>query len=116
MKINRQEVLEKYGNKCGYCGKELNLKTMQVDHIEPKWNVNQSNFKTINEIDNLMPTCRRCNHYKRGDNLKQFRNKMQTLHERVCSHYIGKVALDYGIVEIQPFDGKFFFERIGGEK
>jgi hypothetical protein len=116
MKINRQEVLEKYDNKCGYCGKDITLKSMQVDHIEPKCNVNQSNFNTINEIDNLMPTCRRCNHYKRGDNLKQFRHKMQTLHERVCSHYIGKVALDFGIVEIKPFDGKFYFETYGGNK
>lgn len=115
MKINRQKVLEKYGSKCGYCGKDLTIKTMQVDHIEPKWNIYHSNYQKINELINLMPSCRRCNHYKRGDNLSQFRHKMQTLHERVCSHYIGKVALDFGIVEIRPFDGKFYFENYKGE-
>jgi len=115
-KINRIEVLEKFDCKCGYCGKDITIKTMQVDHIEPKCNIHKFNFDIdfINSIKNLMPSCRMCNHYKRGDDLERFRKKMETLHERVCSHYIGKVAIDYGIVKIEPFNGKFYFETIGG--
>lgn len=114
MKINRQKVYEKYSCKCGYCGKDLKLKEMQVDHIEPLW----TSFKSesnLNDFDNLMPSCRSCNHYKRGDNLEQFRHKMKTLHKRVCSHYIGKVALDYSIVSINPFNGSFYFETLTHE-
>lgn len=110
MKINRASVYEKYSGHCGYCGKSIKLKDMQVDHIEPKCNGFKDYYKVYSE-DNLMPSCRSCNHYKRGDNLEQFRSKMKTLHERVCSHYIGKVALDYGIVNITPFDGEFYFEK-----
>ena len=112
-KIDRLRVYEKYGGHCGYCGKELKTaKDMQVDHITPKWMVNNKFLvlPDINDINNLMPACRSCNHYKRGDDLEQFRSKMKTLHERVCSHYIGKVALDYSIVEIKPFTGFFYFE------
>jgi hypothetical protein len=91
---------------------------MQVDHIKPKWLLednqykNAVSFEEIHSYDNLMPTCRRCNHYKRGDSLEGYREKLKTLHERVCSHYIGKVALDYGIVKIEPFDGIFYFEKM----
>jgi hypothetical protein len=37
---------------------------------------------------------------------------MQTLSDRVCSNYIGKVALKYGIVIINKFEGKFYFETL----
>jgi hypothetical protein len=30
--------------------------------------------------------------------------------------YICKVAEDYGIMEIKEWDGKFYFEKVGGEK
>jgi hypothetical protein len=107
-KIDRNQVLSKYGSRCGYCGNRIDFKSMQVDHIEPKW----TKMPDVNDIGNLMPSCRSCNHYKRSDNLEQFREKMATLHDRVCSHYIGKVALHYGIVKLKPFDGKFYFEVI----
>lgn len=111
MKIDRNKVYEMLDKHCGYCGKKLkSIKEMQVDHIEPKVNAFKDYHKVHNE-DNLMPSCRRCNHYKRGDNLEQYRFKMKTLHERVVSHYIGKVALDYNIVKIEPFDGIFYFEK-----
>ena len=32
-KINRQEVYDKCGGHCGYCGKDITIKQMQVDHI-----------------------------------------------------------------------------------
>lgn len=89
---------------------------MQVDHIIPLWYISLDKTNNhLNNEDNLMPSCRSCNHYKRGDNLEQFRTKMTTLHDRVCSHYIGKVALDYNIVYIKPFDGVFYFEKIADE-
>ena len=117
-KIHRDSVWNKYDKHCGYCGKELKtIKEMQVDHITPKW-MKAKNLETFNEVlseTNLMPSCRSCNHYKRGDTLEQFRHKMKTLHQRCCSHYIGKVELDFGVVSITPFDGVFFFEKFGGQ-
>lgn len=32
-KAERQQVYEKYNGRCGYCGKHIELKDMQVDHI-----------------------------------------------------------------------------------
>ena len=111
-KINRQQVYDKFNQVCGYCGMGIvSIKDMQVDHIEPQWKFKEGyTIGDMNIVHNLMPTCRTCNHYKRGYSLEEFRVLMKTLHERVCSHYIGKVALKYGIVQIRPFNGTFYFE------
>ena len=36
---------------------------------------------------------------------------MQGLHERLEAIYILKVAVDFGMATIKPFDGSFYFER-----
>jgi hypothetical protein len=114
-KKTRLEVWAKYDFKCGYCGKDLEYKEMQVDHIHPQCSVHftkdhKANFEKIHSFENLMPSCRSCNHYKRGDDLEQFRHKMKTLHNRIERDYINKVGIIYGIVKIKPFKGEFFFE------
>ncbi|WP_024831622.1 HNH endonuclease [Ruminiclostridium josui] len=109
----RQAVHRKYDGHCAYCGKEIAIKDMQVDHIEPQRNWDKSKTREeINSFENLNPSCRRCNHYKRADNLEAFRETMLTLHKRISDIYIVKVAIDHGIVNIKPFDGKFYFERV----
>ena len=118
MKIDRGKVYSKYDGHCGYCGKEITIKEMQVDHMIPKSAVyyqlrkDENAIEKIHCFDNLMPTCRRCNHYKRADNIEQFRISMKDLHKRLEKIYINKVALDFGIIEIKPFNGIFYFEQI----
>ena len=102
----RIAVYEKFNGHCAYCGKVIEYKEMQVDHIIPKdFNGTSDNF------DNLNPSCRRCNHYKRAHLLKDFRLLLKTLHERIRQNYICKVAEDYGVIEIKPWDGIFYFEK-----
>ncbi len=104
-KKDRLKVYEKYGGHCAYCGKIITYNNMQVDHVKPKRNGGQDN------IDNLNPSCRRCNHYKRSLDLEGFREHIKTLHERIAKDYIAKVGLDFRIVELVPFDGVFYFEK-----
>ena len=102
----RRKIHARYGGRCGYCGKEIAYKDMQVDHMKPKW------LDGSDEAENLMPSCRSCNHYKRGiGSIELFREYMSTLHERVAKPYINRVAVDYGIITIEQFDGKFYFEK-----
>jgi hypothetical protein len=92
---------------------------MQVDHMSPKAlnrpigrNINGDYvYADIDDFSNLMPSCRRCNHYKRAHSLKEFRGMIKTLHERIQDKYINKVGIDYGIITIKPFDGIFYFEH-----
>lgn len=121
----RMLVHSKYNGHCAYCGKKITVKEMQVDHMNPKCIINLNHVlidgvweDRTNHIDNLMPTCRRCNHYKRANTLDAnygFRHMMKTLHERIEKQYINKVAIDYGIVKIVPFDGLFYFERVDAQ-
>ena len=119
-KRERQSVYRKYDGHCAYCGREITFKEMQVDHYWPQWNgmfADKLGGFDVNDIANLMPSCRRCNHYKRAHLPEDFRKIMKTLHERIEKIYIVRVAIDYGIVQLKPFDGKFYFERLteGGE-
>jgi len=108
----RQKVWLKYNKHCAYCGKELKYKNMQVDHLKPIAYAPFPNNKNtyVNSFENLMPSCRRCNHYKRANSPEEFRRLIKTLHERIENQYIIKVAIDYGIVNIKPFNGIFYFE------
>ena len=103
--IDRSKIHAKYGGHCAYCGKKITVKEMQVDHIKPLCNGGTGDF------DNLNPSCRRCNHYKRGGDLETLRWLVDGLLERLHRVYIYKVALDYGLLTEHDWNGKFYFER-----
>ena len=108
----RQAVYDKYSGHCAYCGKQIKYEDMQVDHITPQRKY--ADKKIADRFENLNPSCRRCNHYKRSHDLEHFRGLLITLHKRIRKQYLNKVAEDYGIVEVKEWDGKFYFERGGG--
>lgn len=54
----RNKILKKTNGKCYICGRELNLKTLTVDHFIPK------SKHGGDKIDNLMPSCFKCNKNK----------------------------------------------------
>jgi 5-methylcytosine-specific restriction endonuclease McrA len=121
-KDKRRKVYAKYKGHCAYCGKSIAYSEMQVDHMHPKC---QGHFyesersreyynlqgENVDSFENLMPTCRRCNHYKRSYRLEDFRNMIKTINDRVFKNYIAKVALDFGAVSVNEWDGLFYFEK-----
>jgi 5-methylcytosine-specific restriction endonuclease McrA len=115
----RRAIYNKYNGHCSYCGKEIEFKDMQVDHKEAKATIKPIGkgldgtyiYPDIDNFDNLMPSCRRCNHYKRAETLENYRRRINTVHERIQQNYIAKVALDYGIIVYTKWDGIFYFER-----
>lgn len=111
-KVDRERIWLKYDKHCGYCGRAIEFRQMQVDHIHPLWSqtIAVSKGIDVDSLENRMPSCRRCNHYKREKDLEAFRTAMITLHERVAKPYINKVAIDYGIITVHPFNGIFYFE------
>lgn len=112
-KAKRLEVYNKYHGHCAYCGKQMEYKDMQVDHIRPQreWIEFLADGIDVDNIENLNPSCRRCNHYKRANSLEGYRKLLLTLHERIRKQYLDKVAEDYGVIAINPWDGKFYYEK-----
>jgi len=133
----RQEVYDKFDGHCAYCGERIPICKMQVDHIIPQsllhegiipenrievinkcWNQTYEItgiVKELNEINNLMPSCRKCNFYKSSFTISTFRNNMKTIHERLRKPFIFKLAEKYGIVEVKEWDGLFYFEKLKEE-
>lgn len=95
MKIDRQAVYAKYDGHCAYCGKEITIKEMEVDHVIPQ------RYHGTDDMDNLMPSCHTCNHYKRANSLENFRDwLLGELIDRLMKVYIFRVALRYDMITI----------------
>ena len=115
-KKTREEVYAKYNGHCAYCGKKIEYKDMQLDHLIP---VQRERFGRCTEeqiecFKNYMPSCRRCNHMKRAYSLEGFREAVETIPKKLYrDNYIYKVGLDYGLVEAHEHKIKFYFEQVG---
>lgn len=113
-KKTRIEVYNKYDGHCAYCGKKVDYKDFQLDHLIPR---QRERFKTYTEaeiecFENYMPSCRRCNHYKRAHSLEVFRKNIEEIPKKLFrDNYIYKIGLDYNLIEEhKPSKIKFYFE------
>lgn len=105
MRINRNAIYAKYQGRCAYCGREIAISDMQVDHIIPKANGGTDDY------DNLMPSCRTCNHYKRAESLETFRKWISTIPCKLAEReYIYKVGMAYGFYDGEQKTVRFYFE------
>ena len=110
-KATRQQVYDKYHGHCAYCGRKIEMKEMQVDHIIPiayscygprdKAEEVRKMFEdeSINAIGNLMPACRACNFYKSINDIERFRNRIKSELDHTCRHsFQTRLAMQYGIM------------------
>lgn len=110
----RQAVYDKYDGHCSYCGKKIEYKEMQLDHLIPK---QRERFKRYTEeeiecFENYMPSCRRCNHYKRAHSLECFRQMIEEIPKKLIrDSYIFKVGLDYNLLSVNEHKITFYFEQ-----
>jgi hypothetical protein len=110
MIINKTEIHKKFNGHCSYCGKEISIKEMQIDHIQPRI------FGGTNNLDNLNPSCRPCNLYKSNCNLEEFRKFLSDLFTIDYRLFKSKnkrdVAINFKILTINNWNCKFYFEQI----
>lgn len=119
-KHSREDIHAKYGGRCAYCGIEVVVKKskptdnkMHIDHIHPKFHGG------TNDIENLTPSCKRCNLWKKTFSLEEFRREIGLQVWRLKEQSAGfRLALDYGLVTVpgeprvinQPIEVVFYFE------
>lgn len=110
-KKTRVAVYKKFDGHCAYCGRHIAYNDMQVDHFKPQraWNPEDSG---TDDIENLMPSCRMCNHYKRAHDLETFRRYIAEIPRKLQENYIYKVGVVYGNVLENPKAIKFYFEKV----
>lgn len=106
----RQQVYNKYGGHCAYCGKEIAYKDMQVDHIHPQF------LGGKDDIENLNPACRMCNFRKGTLTLEMFRMQVAEQCDTLCKTFQGRMSLAYGLIERVDKPIVFYFEMLKGGK
>lgn len=115
----RQQVFNKYGGRCAYCGCELQ-KGFHIDHIEAHWhNWTQEESdkhkikKGSNSTENLNPACPRCNRWKATFSIEAFRNEISLQIQRLNQYSPNyRLAKDYGLVVEAAQPVKFYFETL----
>jgi 5-methylcytosine-specific restriction endonuclease McrA len=126
----RQAIYERYGGLCAYTGKPLG-EDWQIDHIHPVCKHRWDGLADCpDRIENLAPTIKIINHYKRAMDLEQWRGYMLTFHTRLKKlpkktirkltikriAYMNQVADLFGISPTVPFCGTFYFEKAKANK
>ena len=118
-KAERTEVYAKYGGHCAYCGAKITQAQMQVDHLIPMelYEAYAAIGQDLDTMDNYMPTCRSCNHYKSSMTLEKFRaaiERFPTVLVRDSVTY--RNAVRFGMVKSNPHKLTFYFEQFETEK
>lgn len=109
-KKTRLKVYEKCNGHCAYCGCELEYKDMHVDHVIP---LNGWSEQGTDTIDNMLPACRSCNHYKSRYTLDEFRKMLEAMPDtlmRDSTTYRNAVRFGLVIPNKQPI--VFYFEQV----
>ncbi len=112
----RRLVYEKYNHHCAYCGCELEYKDMQVDHIDSVYLHNdyhqEKTLDELNDINNLMPSCRQCNFYKAAGDIEFLRSRISNeLVRNMRKPFDYRLALKYGLIEEHIHPITFYFEK-----
>ena len=100
----RREVYEMYGGHCAYCGREIDIKEMQVDHVQSVY------LGGEDERSNYRPACRSCNFYKSTMSVEGLREQLGLIAGRLEKLFIFRLALAYGLIQLTGRPVKFYFE------
>lgn len=125
-KEDRLKVYRKYDGHCAYCGKPIEYKEMQIDHLVAKnrgcysrWSDKEGKFVCTHgedTMDNYMPSCRACNFRKRDMSLEHFREEITRQAKGLlkgAAKFQVRMSLAYGLIE-EHFDKpiEFYFEKM----
>ena len=100
----RREIYEMYGGHCAYCGREIDIKDMQVDHVQSVY------LGGEDERSNYRPACRSCNFYKSTMSVEGLREQLGLIAGRLEKLFIFRLALAYGLIQLTGRPVKFYFE------
>lgn len=112
-KAERLTVYNKTGGHCAYCGRELRFEDMQVDHVVP---INGWSEQGSDTLDNMLPACRSCNHYKSRSTLDGFRKMVENMPAALIRDSVTyRNAVRFGLVMPTPHPVRFYFEDYPSE-
>ena len=115
----KAEVLAKCFGRCAYCGCDLTVDSMQMDHIISKvlYRERSGMYRRIgireNGIENLNPACVSCNDSKGICTIEQFRERLEVLVDNLrINNATFRIAEKYGLVSAEHKKIVFYFETL----
>ena len=87
-------LVEKYGSRCFYCGREMDQSLLQVDHFIPR------KLSGSNEVSNLRLACPQCNSSKWSSSFLDWSDRLITRWERATAE---KEYCEAVLTKINPF-------------
>lgn len=106
----REDVYEKYDGRCAYCGCELDMKEMQVDHFIAHMEGGEDT------LENYMPSCSICNRVKSTLSINKFKDEIRhcgKIHRKRKKPIMAdsdKIAIKYGLTE-NDHEITLYYER-----
>ena len=92
---------------CAYCGCKLQYEKMQIDHIQPLSNGG------ADELKNMLPACRSCNHRKNSESLENYRKSVENFLNVLSRDSVTyRNAVRYGLLIPNPHPVTFYFEKL----
>lgn len=126
-KSEREQLGQKYGGRCAYCGCELGAR-WHADHLEPvtrellskqspsgTWRlVSGKPLKPQHDhLGNMMPACAPCNISKGGQPLESWRNWIEGHISSLNKyHPIYRLSKAYGLIQETGNPVVFYFEKL----
>ena len=112
-KSEREKVYTLCGGRCAYCGAQIALDDMQVDHVIPMsfFEFYQAEGFDLDTMDNFLPACRSCNHYKSTMTLEKFRRAIENYPYVLARDSVTyRNAVRFDVVRPAPKKVRFYFE------
>lgn len=123
-KAERERIHQMFGGRCAYCGCEITVKSMHVDHVDPIkrmniWNSQKGRHEDtgyrhweFNERpENLFPACAPCNLWKHSMSLEDFRHSVMTQIDKIQKTSCGfRLLMRFGIISTNKIPQQFYFE------
>ena len=101
----RAQVYAMYGGHCAYCGKEIDITEMQVDHVQAVY------LGGEDEMANYRPAFRQCNFYKSTMSTEGLREQLGLIVGRLEKMLTFRLALAHGLIQLTGRPVKFYFEE-----
>lgn len=102
----RKEIYNKCNGHCAYCGAEITFRGMQADHVHP---LRRGGADTV---ENMLPACRNCNHYKHTLTVEEFRQYITDIPKRLERDSVAfRVGERFGIISASDKPVAFYFEK-----
>ena len=109
--IDRDLIRSKFGGRCAYCGTPIEPgrsgdNALQIDHVHPR------HLGGTDDVGNLVPACRRCNHYKKTFSVEEFRRELSLIPVRLAaSQPTFRLAQRHGLIIVNDTPPTFLVDE-----